>query len=250
MKQENLFSINSGEYAKARPTYPMALYAFIKAHITHHHSVWDCATGSGQAAARLADIFETVYATDISQEQIQHAPQKQNIEYSIQPAERTNFLNQQFDCITVAQALHWFDGKQFWQEVDRVLKPGGLFIAWGYSFFNMNPETDFLFEEDIFKPIESYWPPQVKDLWNGFQNLGMPYTEIPAPKLHIDLNWDFYQLQNYLSTWSATKQFVKQYGQDAFLEKFTRLEKLWGKLDQKKSFKMKLFILAGNKPKI
>ena len=37
------------------------------------------------------------------------------------------------DLITVAQALHWFDRPKFYEECKKVLKPGGLFVAYGYG---------------------------------------------------------------------------------------------------------------------
>ena len=38
---------------------------------------WDCATGNGQVARYLADYFDEVYATDISQQQLDNAIQKE-----------------------------------------------------------------------------------------------------------------------------------------------------------------------------
>lgn len=243
----NLFSIQSKNYAQFRPTYPDDLFDFIQKSAAHHQTVWDCATGSGQAARKLKDIFQNVYATDISQEQIKHAIQSGNINYSVQPSEKTNFQDNFFDCITVAQALHWFDHSLFWKEVNRVLKPNGLFIGWGYSFFHMNEEINPFFEEDILKTVGAYWPPQVKILWNGFKDINFPYKELDTPDLFIHLNWDFYQFQNYIKTWSSTKKYIQEYGTDDFMRKFDRIKKCWNGLDKKKIFKMRLFILSGYK---
>lgn len=33
--------------------------------------------------------------------------------------------------VTIAQALHWFDRPLFYAEVARILRPGGVFAAWG-----------------------------------------------------------------------------------------------------------------------
>ena len=85
------FSKQAAGYAKYRPVYPQQLYDFIFRHIVNKQTAWDCATGNGQAAKELAYVFDKVYATDISQKQIDNAVQQANIIYSVQPAEHTNF---------------------------------------------------------------------------------------------------------------------------------------------------------------
>jgi len=135
MTKLDLFSEKSDLYAQARPQYPQALFDFLSSCVAHHNSVWDCATGNGQAAVGLAKIFSHVQATDMSEQQIAHALAADNITYSVQSAEHTNFADQQFDLITVAQALHWFNFEKFWPEGLRVLKPGGVFSAWAYDWF-------------------------------------------------------------------------------------------------------------------
>jgi hypothetical protein len=64
------FSEKSDLYARARPTYPDALFDFIASRVPERDRAWDCATGSGQAARGLARHFGLVEATDASGEQI------------------------------------------------------------------------------------------------------------------------------------------------------------------------------------
>ena len=103
------FSRQSDLYAKYRPTYPQELYDFILSKVENRNAVWDCGTGNGQTARELAKYFEKVFATDISEKQIDKADQATNIFYSVQPAEQTNFADNSFDLVTVSQALHWFN---------------------------------------------------------------------------------------------------------------------------------------------
>lgn len=117
------FSKQAAGYAKYRPVYPPELYDFILANAPRKQAAWDCGTGNGQAANELAKTFDKVYATDISQKQIEKAVQQSNIFYSVQPAEQTNFPGNSFDLITVAQALHWFKFDDFYTELKRVAKP-------------------------------------------------------------------------------------------------------------------------------
>src|ERR1044071_3550840 len=103
------FSKQSIAYAKYRPTYPQELYDFILSKVEKRDAAWDCGTGNGQTAKELSKYFKKVFATDISEKQIQNAHAVENIFYSMQPAEQTNFSDNTFDLVTVSQALHWFD---------------------------------------------------------------------------------------------------------------------------------------------
>jgi len=69
-------------------------------------------------------IFSEVQATDVSAQQIANAIPETNVHYSVQPAQPTP--DAYFDAVIVAQALHWFDLDQFWVEVNRVLRKGGV----------------------------------------------------------------------------------------------------------------------------
>ncbi|MGQ0738030.1 MAG: class I SAM-dependent methyltransferase [Bacteroidota bacterium] len=129
-------------YAKYRPHYPAELFIFILSNISVKETAWDCATGNGQTAKDLAPHFKKVFATDISQKQLDHAPYLPNVIYAVQPAEQTDFPPDSFDLVTVSQALHWFRFDDFYKEVKRVLKPGGWIAAWTYSGVQVSPEID------------------------------------------------------------------------------------------------------------
>lgn len=72
------FSTQSDQYAKYRPTYPSELFDFLNSIVINKEYAWDCGTGNGQFAYELATTFENVFATDISQSQIDHAIQVPN----------------------------------------------------------------------------------------------------------------------------------------------------------------------------
>ena len=144
-----LFDDKADLYASSRPMYPQELFDFMAALVESHEEAWDCATGNGQAAIGLAKYFSKVEATDISKEQIANAFYSENINYSLQPGESTNFQENQFDLVNVAQALHWFDYETFWDEVHRVLKPDGAFVASSYVWPHVNEDIDQILEEHI-----------------------------------------------------------------------------------------------------
>ena len=223
------FSEKSDLYASARPTYPDALFAFIAAHSPGEERAWDCATGSGQAAQGLARHFKSVEATDASSEQIANAIAHPRVRYSVQPAERTDFQDATFDAACVAQALHWFDLARFYPEAKRVMKPGAVFAAWGYTRHHVTPEIDAVFAEHFLAPLVPYWPEQNAKLWAGYRDEPFPFAPIEAPEFTIEMRWTLAQLLGYAGTWSATRRYIAEAAPD-FLERArAALEPAWGK---------------------
>lgn len=71
---KDLFSLQSADYARFRPTYPPELFEYLKGLVKNHDRVWDAGTGNGQAAIALSGIFREVIATDPSEKQLKLAP--------------------------------------------------------------------------------------------------------------------------------------------------------------------------------
>ena len=55
-----------------------------------------------------------------------------------------------------AQAWHWFDHSRFNRELLRVLRPGGVFAAWGYGWFSIDAQIDAAIDEEYLRPIGPY----------------------------------------------------------------------------------------------
>ena len=228
------FSSSSDKYALYRPTYPQAIYDFLYPLIKEKQVAWDCGTGSGQIAQELAHVFEKVYATDISQAQIDNATQAENISYSVQPAESTNFENDSFDLITVAQAVHWFDFEKFNQEVKRVGKPGSIIALIGYELNNITPEVDAVVWHFYKNIIGSYWDPERKYLELKYQTIPFPFRELETPEIQNIKLWKLDQLMGYLNTWSAVKHFINKEGRNPLNEIEEDLRKAWGNQEVRK----------------
>src|SRR6478672_8900004 len=138
------FSVQANAYARFRPHYPEEMIAAIVSHVKTKNVALDIATGNGQVAQQLSPYFTTVFATDISEKQIENAAPMPNIVYKVEAAEDTEFEDDQFDLITVAQAVHWLDFDHFYREVERILKPDGIFAVLGYGLLLTNPESDVI----------------------------------------------------------------------------------------------------------
>jgi len=238
------FSNNSSKYAQFRPKYPAKLFRFLESLVEEKEAAWDCGTGNGQVAGELANFFKRVDATDISQQQLENAVKLSNINYSLQPAEKTNFPDNSFDLITVAQAIHWFEFSQFYKEVNRTLKPGGIIAVIGYGLFKSNDQTNDLIDHFYRDIVEPYWDPERRYLDDGYRSILFPFGEIQTPDLEMEFSWDFEHLIGYLKTWSAVKHFQSKNGYDPVDAISGGLRTAFG---ERRVVKFPLFLRVGQK---
>ncbi len=245
MDHHKLFNDKSNLYEAARPVYPEQLYQYLSDLCQAKDLAWDCACGNGQAAENLAQIFDTVIATDISEEQIKNAKIIDNVEFAVSSAESTDFLDNSFDLICVAQALHWFNFEAFWPEVKRVLKPGGIFSAWGYNWPSISPELDSIFQEFILDVIEPYWAPQNRLLWNHYKEIEFPFEKLNSPNFTMDVNWNLNEFFDFIHTFSATRRYMEKHGTVFFDTAFNAMARQWGDIEQKKIISLDFVFYAG-----
>jgi len=227
MSFKDHFSDASSAYRNYRPGYPPELFAYLADIAPSLHSAWDCATGSGQAACRLAQHFRRVTATDASENQIQNAQPHPNVLYKVEKAEKTSFADQSLDLITVAQALHWFSLPEFSREVQRVLKPGGILAVWTYGLSRITPAIDAIVNQLYGPTLEPYWPEERTQVERGYAEATFPLKQIAAPEFKMQSLWTANQLLNYLRTWSAVKRFEEANKHNPVTEIADSVNKLW-----------------------
>lgn len=222
------FSDKSDKYAKYRPTYPQEMLDFILSLLDKKENAWDCGTGTGQIAIELSKEFNNVYATDISKTQLDNAIKKDNIFYSVQSAEKTNFNNKTFDLITVAQAIHWFDFDKFYFEVKRTLKDNGLIAVIGYGLIQIDEKVDEIILDFYKNVVGSYWDKERKYIDENYKTIPFPFNEIEAPEFYIKSEWTFEHLLGYFETWSAIKHFIQANQYNPVDNIFDKLKEAWG----------------------
>ncbi|MBS0486724.1 MAG: class I SAM-dependent methyltransferase, partial [Proteobacteria bacterium] len=177
------FSGHAGIYREARPTYPPALFAWLARQAPDTELAWDCGCGNGQATVALASHFARVVGTDPSANQIAQAEPGANIEYRVEPAERSSLAGGSVSLVSVAQALHWFDPARFYAEAKRVLKPGGVIAAWAYSDCTTGDAAIDRIKDRLYVDLTGpYWPPERVHVDAGYRTLPFPFAEIPAPE--------------------------------------------------------------------
>jgi len=231
---KDLFSRDSKQYAKFRLTYPDEFYHFIFQHVNHKQYAWDVGTGNGQVARVLARHFEQVYATDISQKQLEEAVQLPNVQYLRCNEYETSFATHTFDLITVGQAIHWFNIDLFYQEVQRVAKKGAIIAVWGYNLLRISPQIDTLIQQFYKEKVGSFWNAERKYVEESYQTIPFPFQVITSPNFQIEVFWDLTMLEGYLNTWSSVGKFIQTHLYNPVNELIVSLNPFWKKNEQKK----------------
>ena len=203
------FSGRANAYAQYRPSYPKEIIEYIISFVDQKDLAWDCGTGNGQVASILANYFNKVFATDISEKQIANAKAIPNIFYSISTAENTSFPDQSFDLITVGQAYHWFEFNAFEKEVKRVGKPGSVVAVWGYNLMKTGDQSiDELVSNFYSKVVGPYWDAERKHVENLYNDIPFNFEPLPTKDFAMEIDWNREALTGYLRSWSAVQNFI------------------------------------------
>ncbi len=229
MQFKDHFSGRAALYSQFRPTYPRELFDWIATLSQHHEVVWDCATGSGQAALGLSRIYDRVIATDASEKQIAMAEPSPSIEYRVATAYESGLTDASVDAVTVAQAIHWLDHALFYSEARRVLRPDGVIVIWGYGDPVIDdPRLDKIVHDYNRGTIESYWRPERDLILAGLRTIPFPFREIAPPSFTMERAWTLPELAGYMRTWSATASYAEAHGGDPVASVELELAEHWG----------------------
>jgi SAM-dependent methyltransferase len=229
MEFQDHFSGRAAIYSQFRPTYPDALFDWVSGLVRSHEVVWDCATGSGQAAVGLSKHFDRVIATDASDKQIAMAAPHPSIDYRVATASESGLASESVDMVTVAQAIHWFDRNRFYDEAKRVMRPDAAIVVWTYGDPVLDdPELDAIVHAYNRGTIESYWRPERDLILQGLRTISFPFREVAAPSFVLEREWTLFELAGYMRTWSATSAYAAAHGIDPVAAVEKELRALWG----------------------
>ncbi|XVF16924.1 hypothetical protein REPUB_Repub10bG0072800 [Reevesia pubescens] len=211
-----LFDKQADLYLDARPTYPSEWYLMLADRTLHHSLAWDVGTGNGQAAIGVAEHYEHVIGSDVSEAQLQHAIPHPRVKYLYTPLSISNDElvasiggENLVDLVTVAQAVHWFDLPKFYSMVTKLLrKPGGVFAVWCYNDITVSPTFDPVMKRfhDTTLP---YWNPNIQYVFDGYRTLPFPFENVGLGSegqplaLDIPKKLSFEGFLGMLRSWSA-----------------------------------------------
>lgn len=215
-------------YRACRPDYPEDLYDLVAAAAPRRERVWDCGSGSGQAAGGLARRFRLVVASDISVAQLAAAAPADAVVRVAGAAEAVPLVDGSVAAVTVAQALHWFSFEPFFAEVARVCVPGGLFAAWTYGLLRIGPGIDPLLDRLYHDILGGYWLPRRHHVDEAYAGIPVPFPALDTHVLDMVKRWRFPDLLGYLGTWSAGRAYRDANdGRDPVEELRVELEAAW-----------------------
>ncbi|HYC59347.1 MAG TPA: class I SAM-dependent methyltransferase [Thermoanaerobaculia bacterium] len=246
MTYEDHFSGHAGAYARHRPRYPDALFAWLRSMAPDRSLAWDAGTGNGQVAVALANHFDRVVATDASSDQLAHAERHERVEYRHEAADHSSLPGSSVALITAGAAAHWFELDGFYREVHRVAKPRALIALFSYGprdFAEGNPILH-RFNEQV---LAGFWPQRIEYVHDRYATLPFPFEEIAAPPFVMTADWNLHELLAFLDTWSASQRYLQERGTRATDEIAPELARRWGDPENRRHFEIPLFVRAGTK---
>ena len=155
------FGRTSENYVKFRNIYPQSMYEKLIGYGigTEGQEILDIGSGTAIVPMNLAYTGASFTATDISENQIAYGRKMceekglTNIRFKVCPAEDTGFANNSFDAVTAVQCFPYFQKEQAANEIERVLRPEGLFCI---ILMDWLPDEDEIVEEMVRSVKQSY----------------------------------------------------------------------------------------------
>ena len=221
------FSDNAAGYFDNRFAYPSAFYRTMAQHSPATNMVWDCGAGSGQASLALAREYDQVIASDASAEQVRHATRHQRVDYRVEQVEACSLTDHSADAVLAAQAVHWFDLDGFYQQVQRVLRPGGLIVLSTYAFPRADSKTEEIIQ-DLVKNLRPWWPEATHHPFSRYESLAFPFEAVDFPAFECKMAWTLTDLLNFLATWSGVSRAIAANGPGIIEDLKIALEPVWG----------------------
>ena len=194
-------------YAKGRPDFHSNTINHIKDFLhldAKAEKALDTACGTGLSTKALLSIAENVFGTDISQEMLNFAPETDKINYSIAPAEKQPFGDNEFDIITVSSGVHWFNIDEFLKEANRLLKSRSWLILYENYFISEMEGNEKFFKwfPDIYLKKFQGTPRNDKYDWSN-ENLNPKNLEFVAEeKFKNSISFSKKQLIAYFTSQS------------------------------------------------
>ena len=193
-------------WGKFAPVYAMSMnlangraYRFLYYRIrkvVQGKKVLEIATGPGLIAKRVADVTESMLATDFSVEMLIQARKgrnPKNLRYEWANASRLPYPDGSFDVVIISNALHVIpEPENVLAQIRRVLKPKGILIAPNFIHDNDDKKSNF-FSGALTKmgvDFEAQWNEESYQAFlekNGFRMVNHRVLDAFIPLMYTEL---------------------------------------------------------------
>ena len=158
--------------------------------------VLEIATGPGLIAKHVADVTESMVATDFSVKMLEQARKgknPENLKYEYADATRLHYPDESFDVVIIANALHVMpEPEAALAEIRRVLAPKGILIAPNYIHDNTDKKSNFFSGalKNMGVSFEAAWNEESYKTFleeNGFRLVNAKVLEAFIPMMYTEL---------------------------------------------------------------
>ena len=176
--QKSIWSATSEvvKYAAIRPEHPPAIVESVLGFLKQQYigplsMAVDVGCGSGMSTRNLFGKFDNILGVDLSCAMIEQAKQnfsksQPNAVFRVAKAETLPVEANSAQMVLVGRAIHYFDQKSFFKEVNRILVPGGVVAYYSVHFPTVllpeeeekGSELNDIFWEYLDSRLEPYWP--------------------------------------------------------------------------------------------
>jgi SAM-dependent methyltransferase len=167
------------------------------------------------------------------------------IDYLAALSEQTPLADGCVDLVVAAQSLHWFPLEGFYEEVRRVIKPGGIIGALSYGLLEISSEIDRQIRRLHSDIVGQYWPPERRHVDSGYAELPFPFPTLNPPHLTMKEHWTLNRVLGYLGTWSAVQKFIVANGTNPVEFVRKEIELAWGDPHVRRTVKWPLTLKVG-----
>lgn len=167
------FGLQADRYRRFRPGYPdwvfdLALEACGKS----HDLAVELGAGSGQATGPILERFGRVIAVEPDPDMAALIPPHHRLELRVEPAEAFTSA-EPIDAAISATAFHWMDHRAVGAMLARALRPGGVFLCFGYGPFVVTGPED---ARRVIETDSALWSRHVDPRLSGWR----PYPDLLA----------------------------------------------------------------------
>lgn len=164
-------------YHQTRPSPPSVLLDILTQliHTSRPALVVDLGCGTGHSTVIWGERAEHVIGIEPSDDMRSQAmrgletyPYATRIAYQAGIAHKTGLLTSSVDIVTCAQAFHWMEPSTTLAEIARILRAGGIFAAYDYSW----PPTISWELEQVFQEVDERFEHLIQERGAGKQDPG------------------------------------------------------------------------------